>query len=233
MNVQSIALEATQKVLAEAIVRFAKIEKGAEVAPHLVKIIIGAKCDNPNYDPNVVINENPDFNPEIEISEENPPYFQTAENPAFDANLPASEENVQHVKIPLAQNHNPEKDYNNTLPFFKLVKNDQPFMRKNKQGVLTDEVTMNAILDVKLFDPMQRETLANAFLSKAIARFAKQQETAPTEIEIMIVLVENTTTHPAAFLYDWSKETPLIKQLHWENDIFIKDEEINKAVLGN
>lgn len=131
------------------------------------------------------------------------------------------------------------KDEESCEPYYWLIKNGKPHLRprKNKDvpegQEMTAEVTFNQILDVRM-DVLARGIMARNFLSKAIARFADERQTDPRNIELRILIPVNYD-EPVALLDDNSdeeSETQFVRQLDWLKDIFVKDDEFAKELMG-
>jgi hypothetical protein len=72
IDVHQIALTQTKKVIKEALQHFATEEKGNELKPHQVKIIVGTKCPNLAFNPGAGIT---DDNQPFDVTNTEPYYF--------------------------------------------------------------------------------------------------------------------------------------------------------------
>lgn len=71
MSMNKMAYAATVKIVKAALLRYAKEDNNNIVEPHQVKIMIGTKCPNKNFNPNEPASEQ---NPDVDL-ENTEPYF--------------------------------------------------------------------------------------------------------------------------------------------------------------
>lgn len=112
------------------------------------------------------------------------------------------------------------RDNTSCEPFYQVMHNGSPFIRKNRDSIMTNEVSFLEILNVKM-DFLDREERSKPLLIDSIKRFAKELGCDPDRVNIMVMTNDDKKCEPYIFLWvkDFEGKMKQVRQLDVRVDI--------------
>jgi hypothetical protein len=208
MEINTLVLDQTKKVIKQALINFATEAKGNEVTPQQVKIIIGTKCLNPNFNEGAgITDDNQQFDtnftePYYRVLKNNEPYMRVRKN----KNLPNGQEMTDEVTFNQILHVNADLFGRGFLAAKFLSKAIKRF---------ADELNVDPrYVEIGLYTP---DVVFDEMGKPMVDKHGK------------------AVIEPKAILYDLSVDEgqdTYVRELDWLNDIFIKDDELEQEITN-